>query len=194
MAVASNMPALGNTATAFDLLIANPSVDGHAEETRSLAQYEAADVVVVVFTCNHCPYAIHVEDELIAIAKAYAERGVQFIAISSNDPAQYPTDSFEHMAERAKEKQYPFPYLWDKTQDIAHAYGAACTPDFFVYDKQRTLVYRGRMDETRPGMGDAHGTELKNALDQILETGAGPEKQFPSMGCSIKWYPGNAPA
>ncbi len=194
MAVASNMPALGNAATTFDLPIANPWVDDHPGDTRSMAMYNAADVLVVVFTCNHCPYAIHVEAELIQIAKAYAERGVQFVAISSNDPAQYPTDDFDHMAVRAKEQKYPFPYLWDETQDIAHAYGAACTPDFFVYDADRTLVYRGRMDETRPGLGAAHGSELKAALDLIIKTGKGPEQQYPSMGCNIKWYPGNEPA
>ena len=194
MAVASNMPALGAKATAFDLPIANPWVDNHKTDTRSLDLYSDADVLVVVFTCNHCPYAIHVEATLIDIARTYAGHGVQFVAISSNDPEQYPEDSFEHMAARARAQNYPFPYLWDKTQEAAHAYGAACTPDFFVYDRKRTLVYRGRMDETRPGLGDAHGTELKAALDQIINTGQGPEAQYPSMGCSIKWYPGNAPA
>lgn len=190
----SQMIDLGSTAPAFDLPIANPWVDDTNRETRSLSDYADAQVAVVIFTCNHCPYAVHVEDELVAIANEYAKRGVQFIAISSNDADQYPADSFDEMATRARDKQFPFPYLYDESQEIAQAYNAACTPDIFVYDSHRALVYRGRVDETRPRTDDvAHGGELRAALDVILETGQGPAEQYPSIGCNIKWKAGNAP-
>ena len=141
----------------------------------------------VVFTCNHCPYAVHVEKPLIEMARNYEAGGVQFIAICANDPVAYPDDSFESMAKRARDIDMPFPYLHDETQEIARAYGAACTPDIFVYDADLSLKYRGRFDETRPNMGTAHGGDLKAALDGILETGEAPTKQYPSIGCSIKW-------
>ena len=193
MAVQSFMPALGNKATTFDLKTANPWIDIIEGETRSFESYPEASIYVVVFTCNHCPYAIHVESTLINIANNYADKGVQFIAICSNDPVTYPTDDFDSMATRAREVNMPFPYLWDETQDIANAYGAACTPDIFVYDADLVMQYRGRVDETRPNMGTAHGADLTAALDQILSTGKGPENQYPSVGCSIKWRRGNAP-
>lgn len=184
---------LGTPAHSFDLPISNPWVDGKPGETRALSQYAAAKAVAIIFTCNHCPYAIHIQESLAALARTYQKKGVQFIAISANDAKQYPTDSFAEMTERAREVDFPFPYLYDESQDIAKAYGAVCTPDIFVYDAAHQLAYRGRFDETRPKMGTAHGGELAAALDTLLATGTGPAEQYPSMGCSIKWKPGNAP-
>lgn len=183
----SQMTALGAEAPPFDLPAANPDVDDITRATRRLDDYADADALVVVFTCNHCPYAVHVEDALMEVARAYQERGVPFVAISSNDPVQYPEDSFEHMARRAQQKGYPFPYLYDESQEAARAYGAECTPDFFVYDRARRLVYRGRFDETRPGLGAPTGRELCQALDQLLDTGEVAMEQYPSIGCNIKW-------
>jgi peroxiredoxin len=186
--------ALGQKAPAFSLPAANPDVDDRGDEVRSLDDYADADALVIVFTCNHCPYAQHVEDELLAMAREYQERGGQFIAICSNDPEQYPDDSFESMAERAEEKDYPFPYLQDESQEVAQAYEAACTPDFYVFDADRRLVYRGRFDETRPENGEAHGGDLRQALDEVLGQGEVTIEQKPSMGCNIKWKPGTEPA
>lgn len=190
----STMMDLGHPAPDFSLPAANPDVDDRGDEHRSLADYENAEVLVVVFMCNHCPYVKHVEDALLDVARAYQEDGVQFVGICSNDPERYPADSFEKMAERAQEKNYPFPYLQDETQEVARAYEAACTPDFFVFDEDRTLVYRGRFDETRPEKGSPHGGDLRQALDELLETGEVTMEQVPSMGCNIKWKPGTKPA
>ncbi len=188
MAVQSNMPELGTSAHAFHLPIANPWVDDDATDTRSLRQYDQSRLLVIVFTCNHCPYAVHVERPLTALAERYEREDVQFIAICSNDAAAYPEDGFEQMRARAKEIGMPFPYLHDASQLVARAYGAACTPDFFVFDAGRKLVYRGRFDETRPNSGAAaHGGELRDALDALLETGRYDGPQHPSIGCSIKW-------
>lgn len=191
----SVMTDLGTQAPTFDLPIANPWIDTHVKSTRNLHDYTNANVVVVIFMCNHCPYVIHVQEALVALANDYASKGVQLIGISSNDVKAYPSDSFDRMALWAKEMAYPFPYLYDETQDVAQAYHAVCTPDIFVYDAERTLAYRGRLDETRPRMGTAaHGRDLRAALDVLLATGKGPATQYPSMGCNIKWKPGNAPA
>lgn len=189
----SEMHELGTSAPPFDLPAANPSVDLDGKENRSLSDYDDAEVLVVVFTCNHCPYARHVEDGLIQMARAMADRGVRFVAISSNDPEQYASDSFEAMAERASEKSYPFPYVYDESQEVARAYGAVCTPDFFVYGAERRLVYRGRFDETRPGEGTANGGDLRAAIEELLETGEVTDEQYPSVGCNIKWKPGRSP-
>ncbi len=190
----STMLELGHAAPDFSLPAANPAVDEHGEERRSLADYEDAEALVVVFMCNHCPYVKHIEDALLEVARAYQERGVQFIGISANDAERYPDDSFESMAERAEEKNYPFPYLYDESQEVATAYRAACTPDFYVFDADRALVYRGRFDETRPDGADAHGGDLKHALDELLEAGEVTMEQRPSMGCNIKWKPEQVPA
>ncbi|MFQ5569649.1 MAG: thioredoxin family protein [Rhodothermales bacterium] len=189
----SQMITLGTEAPAFELPIANPQVDGIERPTRRLDDYAGAEALVVVFMCNHCPYVIHVEDALIDVARAYRERGVAFVGINANDTVQYPDDSFDNMARRAQQKAYPFPYLFDESQAVAGAYGALCTPDFFVYDQHRRLVYRGRFDETRPGRGTATGRDLRRALDQLLGTGVVTGEQVPSMGCNVKWKPGNAP-
>jgi peroxiredoxin len=190
----STMMELGQTAPSFSLPAANPDVDDRGGPHRSLGDYDAADALVVVFMCNHCPYVKHVEDELIAVAREYQERGVQFIGICSNDPERYPNDSFESMAERAEAKDYPFPYLQDESQEVARAYEAACTPDFYVFDADRTLAYRGRFDETRPDEGTPHGGDLRQALDEVLSSGEVTMEQKPSMGCNIKWKPGAEPA
>ena len=188
MAVHSNIDNdIGNQAPAFRLPTANPWIDSFDGPNRSMEDYPAAKVFVNIFTCNHCPYAVHVQDALVALAKDYADKGVQFIAISANDPVAYPADSFEAMTARAREIEMPFPYLFDESQEIARAYGAACTPDFFVCDREGKMFYRGRFDETRPGMGVAHGGDLKAALDAFLEDGRILADQIPSMGCSIKW-------
>jgi peroxiredoxin len=190
----STMMELGRPAPAFTLPAANPDVDAHGDDRRSLADYDDAEGLVVAFMCNHCPYVKHIEDELLAVAREYQDRDVQFIGICSNDPEEYPDDSFDSMAERAAAKDYPFPYLQDESQEVAQAYEAACTPDIYVFDADRTLVYRGRFDETRPDHGEPDGADLRQALDELLDTGAVTMEQQPSMGCNIKWKPGNEPA
>ncbi len=186
--------ALGIEAPPFDLPVVNPEVDGRNKSTRSLEDFRDAQVLVVVFTCNHCPYAQHIEDALIEVARTYQPRGVQFVAINANDPEQYPEDAPEEMARRARAKGYPFPYLFDETQEVARAYGARCTPDLYVFDAHRRLVYHGRFDDTRPGQGrPATGEDLRRVLDALLATGEVTGPQYPSMGCNIKWKPGNEP-
>jgi thiol-disulfide isomerase/thioredoxin len=184
---------LGTQAPAFDLPPANPAADTIDGPTRRLADYDAADVLVVVFTCNHCPYAKHVEDALIQFSQDYASQSVQVVAINANDAEAYPDDSFLNMAERASEQSYPFPYLHDASQEVAKAYGALCTPDVFVYDVERQLAYHGRVDETRPGQGTADAADLRQAVDELLKQGTVQMEQAPSMGCNIKWKPGNQP-
>lgn len=187
----SEMMALGVEAPPFNLPAANPDPAGRTHW--SLDDFADASALVVVFTCNHCPYAKHIEDALIRSAKEYAQKGAAFVAISSNDPEQYPEDSFDSMARRSHDRGYPFPYLFDETQAVARAYGAVCTPDLFVFDHERRLVYRGRFDETRPGYGTSTGRDLKTALDQLLSGSTVTVEQLPSMGCNIKWKPGKRP-
>ena len=182
----STMLPLGIEAPAFDLPAANPDVDARGDARRSLADYADAEALLVVFTCNHCPYAVAVEDTLIALARDIAPRGVATVAISSNDAETYPADSFEHMATRAAEKAYPFPYLYDESQAVARAYDAACTPDFYLFDRDRRLVYRGRLDDGRPGR-EPTTTDLRDAIEDVLATGTVTGEQIPSMGCNIKW-------
>lgn len=183
----SDMVDLGTPAPLFRLPAANPSVDAVGGKTRGLDDYAGKRIIVMVFTCNHCPYAQHVEDALIGVALEYETHGVQFITINANDAVQYPEDSFEAMTERAAKKSYPFPYLFDESQACARAYGAVCTPDFFVFDQNRLLTYRGRFDDTRPGKGISTGADLRKALDEVLHTGTVSAEQWPSMGCNIKW-------
>ena len=190
----STMMELGHPAPDFSLPAANPDVDDRGDEHRSLTDYDDADVLVVVFMCNHCPYVKHIEDALLDVAREYQDRGVQFVGICSNDPERYPDDSFDSMAERARAKDYPFPYLQDESQEVATAYEAACTPDIYVFDEDRTLAYRGRFDETRPDHGEPHGGDLRQALDEVLEAGEVTMNQHPSMGCNITWKPDAKPA
>ncbi len=189
----STMEELGSTAPYFDLPVANPDADGLPGGRRRLDDY-VGGALVVVFTCNHCPFAKHVEDALIQHADFWAGKGAHFVLVNANDAETHPEDSFEAMAKRAAAKKYPFPYLYDETQEVAKAYGAVCTPDFFAYDSDRKLVYRGRYDDTRPGLGVATGKDLYAALDRLHASGEVMPNQVPSIGCNIKWKPGNAPA
>lgn len=171
---------LGMPAPDFDL----PGVDGHRY---TLADFAGAKALLVMFICNHCPYVKAIEDRIIRDARELAAHGVLSVAISANDPSDYPEDSFESMARRAREKAYPFPYLFDESQAVAKAYGAVCTPDFFGFDARRRLQYRGRLDASRKETVPDAPRDLFQAMLQIAETGRGPEQQWPSMGCSIKW-------
>ena len=189
----STMEELGSRAPLFDLPVANPDADGRPGDRRRLHDFFDGPLVIV-FTCNHCPFAKHVEDTLIRHADFWISKGVHFVLINSNDAESYPEDSFEAMAERAAAKNYPFPYLFDETQEVAKAYGAVCTPDFFVYGPDKRLAYRGRYDDTRPGMGAATGKDLYDAIDRLHASGEVLSEQLPSVGCNIKWKPGNEPA
>lgn len=182
MAVESTMQPLGTPAPSFELL------DVTSGEQRSLADVAGTAATVVMFICNHCPYVKHVNSELVAVANDYAGRGVGFVAISSNDAEQYPDDGPDRMAEVAAELGYPFPYLYDETQEVARAYGAVCTPDLFVYDADLALTYRGRLDASTPGNGQPlTGADLRAALDALIAGRPVDGDQVPSMGCSIKW-------
>lgn len=183
-ATPSTMLELGTEAPDFTL----PSVNGG---NLSLSYADQSKGFVVMFICNHCPYVLHIEDELVKVANKYIARGIGFIAISSNDVEKYPQDSPEKMAE----KDYPFPYLYDEDQQVAKAYKAACTPDLFVFDENRKLVYRGQFDDSRPKKDiPVTGNDLRKALDAVLTGKTIPEKdQIPSIGCNIKWKPGNEP-
>ena len=179
---ASNMLPLGSVASDFKL------IDTISDEFMSLDELKGENATVIFFICNHCPFVIHVNDQLISIAKAYKEKGVGFIAISSNDVVNYPQDSPELMKEIGLKLSYPFPYLYDESQAVAKAYNAACTPDNYVFDKDLKLVYRGQLDDSRPGNGKpSNGADLRNALNLILEGQVIPDLQKPSMGCNIKW-------
>ena len=176
------------TAPAFKLPAAQAIAGKSAGDLWSLEDFEDAQVLVVVFTCNHCPYAQHVEDVLVKTANEYKDRGVAFVAICPNDAERYPADNMDAMRERAEKKKFPFPYLRDDLQEVTHNYGARCTPDPFVFDRDRTLAYRGQIDETRPkGSDPATGKDLKRALDELLDQGEVTMEQRPAVGCSIKW-------
>ena len=179
--VESNMMALGTIAPNFSLL------DTVSGETKNLNDLKSDKATVVVFICNHCPYVHHVNSKLVEVANIYQAKGVKFIAISSNDIATHPQDGPEWMTKVAEKESYPFPYLYDETQEVAKAYQAECTPDFFAFDKDMKCAYRGRFDETRPGQGTPTGRDLSDALDAILANEEVVTDQFPSMGCSIKW-------
>ncbi|MEM1116327.1 MAG: thioredoxin family protein [Bacteroidota bacterium] len=179
----STMLALGTVAPDFALPAANPEVAG---DTVTLDAVADGTPVVVMFTCNHCPFVISVEDRLVAQAAGWQARGVGVVAISSNDAEAYPEDAFDKMAERAREKGYPFPYLYDESQEVARAYDAACTPDFYLFDADRRLVYRGQLDDGRPGKPPTT-TDLDDAVRQLTEAGAVTVEQRPSVGCNIKW-------
>lgn len=150
---------------------------------------------VVMFICNHCPFVVHVMDELVRIGTDYKNRGIGFVAISSNDVANYPDDSPELMKKLAEEKNLPFPYLYDETQEVAKAYAAACTPDFSVFDSSGSCVYRGQLDDSRPGNDQpVNGKDLRQVLDNLIAGNAISADQKPSIGCNIKWKAGNEPS
>ena len=181
MAVPSTMLPLGTRAPAFTL----PDPAG---ELFSLPDPGAHPAVLVVFLCNHCPYVQHIADSLADVTADLIARGVPVFGISSNDVEAYPDDSPSRMAEEAERRGYPFPYLYDQSQDVARAYDAACTPDFFLFDGQLRLVYRGQYDGSRPGGHDpVTGADLLAAVDAVLAGEPVAGDQRPSMGCSIKW-------
>jgi peroxiredoxin len=178
----SNEFILGTKAPSFNLIntIDNKYV--------SLNDSKGEKGTVIMFICNHCPFVIHVNEELVKMANTYQQKGINFIAISSNDVERYPQDSPELMKELAKEEQYPFPYLFDETQEVAKAYNAACTPDFYIFDADLKAVYQGQLDDSRPDNGKlVTGIDIRNAIDNLLENKPPLENQKPSMGCGIKW-------
>lgn len=159
-----------------------------------LSDFRGAPALLVAFMCNHCPYVKHVADHLAALAKEYQAKGVAVVGINSNDVENYPDDSPEKMREEVALRGYTFPYLFDETQEVAKRYGAACTPDFFLFDKEQRLVYRGQLDDSRPNNGiPVTGKDLRAALDAVLAGQPVSPDQKPSLGCNIKWKPGNAP-
>ncbi len=162
-----------------------PGTDGRSY---GLDDVKGEKGTLVMFICNHCPYVLAVLDRIIRDARDLQAIGIGVVAISSNDPVAYPQDSFENMKKMAEERQFPFPYLFDESQDVARAYGAACTPDFFGFNADLELQYRGRLDASRKQAGPPDlRRDLHEAMKQVAETGRGPAEQIPSMGCSIKW-------
>jgi peroxiredoxin len=163
-------------------------------KTVSLGDFKGSPALLVMFICNHCPYVKHVRDGLAKLAKDYQPRKVAIVGISSNDVANYPADSPAKMAEEVKAAGYVFPYLYDETQGVAKAYKAACTPDFYLFDKDQQLVYRGQLDDSRPSSGvPVTGKDLRAALDAVLGGKPVSAGQKPSIGCNIKWKAGNEP-
>ncbi len=184
-AIESEMLALGTIAPDFSL----PDPDG---AMYTLA--EQADAFLVMFICNHCPFVKHVREQLARLGRDYLARGVAIYAINSNDASTYPGDSPAKMQEETETWGYEFPYLIDAGQDVAKSYHAACTPDFFVFDASRKLVYRGQLDDSRPSNNiEVTGGDVRTALDAVLSGAAVTTDQIPSIGCSIKWKPGNEP-
>lgn len=178
----SNMIPLGTQAPSFELL------DTVSDKSLGFSELSGEQGTVVMFICNHCPFVKHVNSGIVSLAKDYQPKGVGFIAISSNDIVNYPQDAPHLMKENAAEEGYTFPYLFDETQDVAKAYDAACTPDFYLFDGKHKLVYRGQLDDSRPGNGiPVSGADMRNALDAILNGQAVSEEQKPSIGCNIKW-------
>lgn len=178
----SNMLPLGTKAPNFEL---PDTVSGNRLNLKNLKGNKGT---VIMFICNHCPFVIHVNSEIVSIANSYNSKGISFIAISSNDAINYPQDAPEKMKIHAEDVGYPFPYLYDETQSIAKAYDAACTPDFYVFDELLELVYRGQLDDSRPGNGmPLTGSDLKHALDCLIKGKANNQVQKPSIGCNIKW-------
>src|SRR6056297_1668968 len=178
----SNMLPLGTTAPNFELL------DTVSDKKLSLEELKGEKGTVIMFICNHCPFVIHVNPMIVQLAKEYQQKGIAFVAISSNDVENYPQDAPHLMKDKAKEEDYTFPYLYDETQEVAKAYDAACTPDFYLFDSEMKLVYRGQLDDSRPGNGvRLSGTDLKNAMDAVLDGKALDSEQKPSLGCNIKW-------
>ncbi len=183
----STMLPLGTNAPDFHL----PDT---TSKTVSLADFKSAPALLVMFICNHCPYVKHIRAGLAQLGRDYQARGVAIIAISANDAANYPEDAPAKMREEARAAGYTFPYLHDATQAVAKAYRAACTPDFFLFDHARRLVYRGQFDGSRPGNGvPVTGQDLRAALDAVLAGKPVPAGQKPSIGCNIKWKAGNEP-
>lgn len=183
----STMLELGTQAPDFNL----PDTTG--KQTR-LADFSNAKGLLVIFMCNHCPYVIHLRDALAKLGRDYQDKGLAIVAINSNDASNYPADSPEKMAEEVATQGYTFPYLYDESQAVAKAYKAACTPDFFLFDGNHKLAYRGQFDDSRPRNDEpVTGADLRAAIDAVLSGAAIPTEQKPSLGCNIKWKQGNEP-
>ena len=183
----STMLPLGTEAPDFSLV----NVDGR---TVSRTDFADAPALLVIFMCNHCPYVKHLADAIAGFTSQYMAKGLAVVGINSNDVANYPADSPEQMVAEAETRGYRFPYLYDDTQEVAKAYRAACTPDFYLFDDQRRLVYRGQFDASRPDSGiPITGADLRAAVDAVLARGKPSAEQRPSIGCNIKWKPGNEP-
>ena len=192
---------LGSEAPPFSL----PGTDGR---NWALEDFAESPALLIAFICNHCPFVLHLLDHFVQFARDNQAKGLQVVAISSNDPHEFPEDDFEHMIQLARERHFPFPYLYDQTQDVALAYGAICTPDFFLYDQDRRLFYAGQYDSSRPSINrppvpglpplrtdlPVSGEDLSNAVDLLLAGEEPPQAQKPSAGCSIKWLPGKDPS
>ncbi len=178
----SNMMPLGTKAPDFTL------VDTKGGQQKSLTNLSGDVGTLIMFICNHCPFVIHVNEQLVKLANDYASKGINCIAISSNDAENYPQDGPDLMQQHAKDNHYCFPYLYDETQDVAKAYDAACTPDFFLFDAELALVYAGQLDDSRPGNGKpVTGNDLRAAIDALVNNESVNTLQKPSMGCNIKW-------
>lgn len=181
------MTPLGTRAPSFSL----PNTSG---KLVSLSDFAGAPALLVVFLCNHCPYVKHLQHHLAKLVAEYQRRGLAAVGINSNDASRYPDDAPERMAEVAKEVGYSFPYLFDQTQEVAKAYRAACTPDFFLFDREQCLAYRGQYDGSRPGNPmPVTGADLRAAIEALLARKPATAEQRPSIGCSIKWKTGNEP-
>jgi peroxiredoxin len=188
VATASTMLTLGTKSPDFEL----PDTGGKMVSLKDFAKSKA---LLVVFMCNHCPYVKHIINKFVEIVKEYQAKGVAVVGINSNDVESFPEDNPENMAKAAKAKGFTFPYLYDENQGTAKAYKAACTPDFFLFDANRKLVYRGQLDDSRPGNGKpVTGADLRVAMDAVLAGRDAPKIQKPSMGCNIKWKTGSEPA
>lgn len=182
VATPSNMIALGTVAPDFTL------PDTVSGQDKSLAELKSDKATVIMFICNHCPFVKLVNDQLVSLANDYQAQGVSFIAISSNDVENYPEDHPDKMKEYALQLGYPFPYLYDESQNVAKAYKAACTPDFYIFDADLKLVYRGQLDDARPGKEiPVTGKDMRSALNDILAGNPVSIEQKPSLGCNIKW-------
>ena len=183
----STMLPLGIVAPPFSL----PDTEGRIV---ALSDFSDRKALLVIFMCNHCPFVVHIREGLVALAKEYQAKGVAVVGVSANDAAAYPDDAPDKLAKAARRYGFTFPYLYDETQKVAKAYRAACTPDFFLFDDNRKLVYRGQMDGSRPGNDvPVTGEDLRTALDAVLEGHSVATEQKPSIGCNIKWKPGNEP-
>ncbi len=184
----STMLELGTQAPDFKL------PDAVSGNMISLSTFTGKQAVLVMFICQHCPYVQHVKKELARLGKDYAGKSVGIVAISSNDAANYPDDAPEQLAKMAKQEGFTFPFCYDESQEVAKAYTAACTPDVFLFDANRQLVYRGQLDESRPDNGKpVTGRDLRAAIDAVLAGKPVSQEQRPSIGCNIKWKKGNAP-
>lgn len=178
----SNMLALGTRAPGFTL------PDTRSGNTCTLQELKGEKGTLVMFICNHCPFVKHVNEALVRLAAAYQPKGISFVAISSNDVENYPQDHPDKMKETAEEEGYSFPYLYDESQEVARAYDAACTPDFYLFDGELELVYRGQLDDSRPGNGiPVTGRDLETAMQNLLSGNPVAKLQKPSIGCNIKW-------